>query len=1266
MFVIKRNGSREEINVKKIRSKIQYFVDYIYTLSKVNVDLITVQVELGLHDNVSTSELDVYTARRCMEMETSEPEYGVLASRILVNNHHKNTLTSFKDKMEKLYRRVDDSGKSHPFLNSTFYKFVCTNQRRIESMIDYQRDYLLDTFGFCTLEQQYINKINGKFVERPQDLFMKEAITLCMNTDDFKDEKALNEIGLLYDLLSTKKFTYATPTLNNSGMITQQLSSCFLLGTEDSLEGINKTLDDAAKISKYGGGIGIHVSNLRSAGQLIRGTNGKSSGIINFLRMYGTGADAYNQGGKRKGSFAIFLRDYHPDFLEFIQLKNPIGDETQRARSLFFCAALSDMFWRAVESDSMWYFVDPEEYKGIDELYGEEFEKVLTTLVSLKKFKKQMKARDVLREIMKQQFESGVPYIINIDAINRKNNLKHYSSIRSSNLCVSGETEILTDKGHIQIRDIVEKELDVKVWNGEEFKSAVFAKTNTNQELLQITTSDGEFMKCTPYHKFYIQRGYGKKEIQVQAKNLKVGDNLIKVSYPVIEMDGDWKYPYAHGFFCGDGTYDHPDNIETPCTSPPAPGCAYCAYHSKQGDIPDGEYKVCQGLSNPKNPKVSLYGAKKSLVGEMPVRSSKNIITPDATQDKITIPLSLDMPPKFSVPERATIDIRLAWLAGYIDADGTMARNGKNETIQITSGNLSFLRRVKRLCQTLGTNPMISLMKAQRESLLPDGKGGNKLYECKEVYRLLFNSNDTYALYQLGLSTKRLQYHRNKPQRSASRFITIKSISILDEKEDTYCFNEPDTHRGIFNGIIAGNCVEITLPSSSTEYGVCNLASLVLSSFVTDNPSNGDIEMLRQPCYQRKVMTNPVFDFMGLSRVVQILTRTMDRVIDRNAYPVKEAMLSNILHRPVGIGCSGLADTCCLLRVPYDSDEGVKLSGFIAETIAFSAYSESSAMAKALRGKKTVEQQQALTQEIFDIYDRSKKYKEMTTMMDKLSRTIDVDQKEYNSLRDERNKYCENPCIDIIPLAKQLGVYPSYYYGDGAPISRGEFQWKMWGLDESKLSGMWDWSTLEEHIKRFGIRNSLLTAQMPTATTAQIMSVNEGIEPFTTNMYRRAVLSGEFVVFNKYLIHDLIGLGLWNDNMKNYLIASGGSIQHIDGIPQELKNLYKTAWDMGQKIGVKHAVARGPFLDHSQSFNVFIGNSTDESKRADKLYKTLHYGWKNGLKTGIYYLRTQPAIQAQQFSIPLESLAKVGEMRKFTLSSLPSVSEEQGCLLCGT
>ena len=1264
MSVIKRNNSREDINIDKIKSKIQYFTNFIYPLKNVNVEFMTNQVSQGLHDGVSTSDIDVYTARKCMELETTEFEYGILASRILINNHHKNTLTSFKDKMETLYRRKDHNGKSHPFLNKTFYKFVCTNQRFIEGTIDYTRDYLLDTFGFCTLEKQYINKIDGKFVERPQDLFMREAITLCMNPDDFTDLKALEEIALIYDLLSTQKFTYATPTLNNSGLLTQQLSSCFLLGTTDSLEGINKTLNDAAKISKYGGGIGIHVSNIRSAGQLIRGTNGQSSGIVNFLRMYGACADAYNQGGKRKGSFAIFLRDYHPDFMEFIQLKNPIGDESQRARSLFFCAALSDMFWKAVEKDEMWHFVDPEEYYDgdLDEKYGDEFESIMKDLISRKKFKKSLKARDILKEIMKQQFESGVPYIINFDTINRKNNLSNYSTVKSSNLCVSGDTEILTNIGHISIKDIVEQDMKVQVWNGNEFKNATFAKTGINKKLIQIEMNNGEFVKCTPYHKFFIFNKNAKnQEIQVNAENLTVGSKLIKSKFPVIEMEGEWKYSYAHGFFCGDGTYLRGDNIPDKCDAKPMHNSAYCMYHNFQGDLPLGNYDICQGTYSPTNPAVYLYGEKKALLPHFPVRSVKCKLTEN--EQRITIPLPLDMPHKFAVPENTSIKTRLEWLSGYADADGSISRNGNNESLQICSINLNFLRRIKRMCQTLGVDPMISLMYNSRKTLLPDGKGGSKLYNCQISYRLLFNSTDTYSLYQMGLKTYRLKYNFNLPNRDARHFVTIKSITSLDEREDTYCFNEPDTHRGIFNGIIAGNCNEITLPSSSTEYGVCNLASLVLSSYVTDSPSDGDIEKLRIPKYERKPLENPVFDFKGLSKVVQVLTRTMDRVIDRTAYPVKEAMLSNILHRPVGIGSSGLADTCCLLRIPYDSNEGVKLSAYIAETIAFSSMSESSRLAKEKKTTSVAEQHQ-ISQKIFEIYEESKKYHELTLKLQTLSQNTEINTEEYKSLILERQQYPENPCIDILPLAKKLGVYPSYYYGEGAPISKGLFQWKMWGLTHDNLSGMWDWETLEHHISKFGIRNSLLTAQMPTATTAQIMSVNEGVEPFTTNLYRRAILSGEFVVFNKYLIRDLMSIGVWNENMKNYLISSGGSIQEIEGIPEELKLLYRTAWDMGQKIGVRHAVARGPFIDHSQSFNVFIGNSTDENVRADKLYKTLYYGWKQGLKTGIYYLRTQPAIQAQKFSVPLENIVS-GDIKSFNTRSIET-HEEQGCLLCGT
>lgn len=911
MRVIKRNGATQEITIDKIKSKIKFFTEYIFPLTKVDVDLITEQVRLGLHDNISTSEIDVFTAKKCMEFSTIEPEYGVLASRILVNNHHKNTLTGFKDKMEKMYRRTDPTGKNYPLIDRTFFKFVSTNQRHLEAMIDYQRDYLFDTFGFLTLEGQYLVRINDKVIERPQDIFMREAITLCMNSENFSDKNALEEIHLVYDLLSTLRYTYATPTMNNSGMIHQQLSSCFLLGTDDSLEGLNKTMDDAAKISKFGGGIGIHMSNIRSAGQLIRGTNGKSSGIRNFLKLYDSAANAYNQGGKRNGSFAIYLRDYHPDFMEFISMKNPIGDESMRARNLFYAVGLSDLFYRTVQEDGIWYFIDPEEYEGLDSLFGEEFEKVYKQLVAEKKSKRSIRAREMFQEIMRNQFESGVPYIMNFDHVNRKNNLKHYSTIKSSNLCI-----------------------------------------------------------------------------------------------------------------------------------------------------------------------------------------------------------------------------------------------------------------------------------------------------------------------------------------------------------------------------------EIELPSSSTEYGVCNLCSMVLPSFVVERSelSKGDLNKFRTPNYQRwKKLHDPCFDYQGFVKVVQIVARTMDRVIDRNIYPVKEAMISNLLHRPIGIGSSGLADVFCLLRVPFDSEAGIGISRNIAETIAYGACSESTRLAKEYSKKRkeysgltkrkgdemSEKSDKELSDEIFKIYKKFQNRQKIVEELDKLTRKTTFDFDKYEQLKKTLEEYPVNPVPDILKLSKHLGVYPSYYYGEGAPISKGEFQWKLWGLKKEDLSGLWDWETLEGHIQKFGIRNSLLTAQMPTASTAQTNSVCEGCELFTTNLYRRSVLSGEYVVFNRYLINDLIELNLWDENMKNYLMLSGGSIQNIQGIPENLKLLYKTAWDIDQKRGVDHMIARAPFLDHSQSFNVFIGNPEEgKDDRANRLYQVLLYGWSKGAKSGMYYLRSQPAIKAQQFTIPLEAISKMKETQ--VMMELPKLEEEAGCLLCGT
>lgn len=889
MFVVKRDGVKAAVDISKIQRKLEDVSKKIYPLTKIDLNKIVQLVQEGLYQNITTTDIDKYTSKKCIELSLVEPEYGVLASRLLVDNHHRNTLSSFKDKMRILYRRHDKQGKTHPLISAVFYKFVEMHQKALERMIDYDRDYLLDVFGFMTLENQYINKVDGQMVERPQDLFMREAITVCMDPTNFKNEQVIENIHLIYDLLSCRAFTYATPTLNNSGFRNQQLSSCFLLSITDSLEGINKGLVDASKISKMGGGVGINFSSIRPQGSLIRGTNGYSKGVREFVRSYGQASTAWDQGGTRAGSFALFLRDFHPDFIQFIGMKNPRLHESLGDRRIFYAAALSDMFWTAVENDSEWHFISPEESPGLENLVGEKFEQEIDRLVKEKKYQSKMPAREVLKEIMRNQFISGVPYIINIDQINRKNNLSHYSNVLSSNLCV-----------------------------------------------------------------------------------------------------------------------------------------------------------------------------------------------------------------------------------------------------------------------------------------------------------------------------------------------------------------------------------EITLPSSEFEYAVCNLCSIVLPTFVHQKGDNfGDLQTYRSPKYLPTKITDPVFDFNGLAQVVEKVAETMDRVIDRNNYPVLEAVISNFLHRPIGIGSSGFANVCCLMKTPYNSEQAVKLTSYIAETIAYGSLTASTKLAKKLATPK----QEEKSRKMFELFEERKKILREKQNLEASIRSPDRPVEGKTSLRDP-----DLIVKEMLDLAREIGPYPSYFYGEGAPISRGQFQWKMWGLTEHDLSGFWDWGTLEQHIRRYGVRNSLLTAQMPTATTAQIMGVNESVEPFTANIYRRKVLTGEYEVINKHLISDLTELGMWDENMKNFLVG-GGSIQDL-ALPPLYKELYRTAWEMPQKISIQHAAARGPFLDHSQSFNVWIPNKPiGNIERADLLYRVLIEGWKSGLKTGIYYLRTEPAGEAQKFTVPLDVLNKIQKTdipltRKIEIKF--EVPGEMGCLVCGT
>ena len=753
MYVVKRDGHKEPIMFDKITSRVRKLC---YSLNEL-VDPVKVSMRVieGLYDGVTTSELDNLAAEIAATMTTNHPDYAKLAARISVSNLHKNTKKSFSETMSDLYTYVNPrTNKKAPLLSDETYKIIAKNAEFLDSTIIYNRDFHYDYFGFKTLERSYLLKLNGKVAERPQHMLMRVSIGIHMEDLDSAIET--------YNLMSKKYFTHATPTLFNSGTPKPQMSSCFLLTTkDDSIDGIYDTLKQTAKISQSAGGIGLSIHNVRATGSYIAGTNGTSNGIVPMLRVFNDTARYVDQGGgKRKGSFALYLETWHADIFDFLELKKNHGKEEMRARDLFYAMWISDLFMKRVEEDDKWTLMCPNECPGLQDCHGNEFDKLYLKYELKNKGRKTIRARDLWEKILESQIETGTPYMLYKDAANRKSNQKNLGTIRSSNLCT---------------------------------------------EIIEYTSTD--------------------------------------------------------------------------------------------------------------------------------------------------------------------------------------------------------------------------------------------------------------------------------------------------------------------------------------EVAVCNLASIALPMFIEEN----------------------AFDHKELFRVTKQVTKNLNRVIDRNYYPVPEAQNSNFRHRPVGLGVQGLADAFISLRMPFTSDEAKKLNQEIFETIYFAA---------------------------------------LTASMEE---------------------------------AQKDGAYKTY---KGSPISKGEFQHNLWGVEDSELSGRWDWGNLRKEIKKHGVRNSLLVAPMPTASTSQILGNNECFEPYTSNIYTRRVLSGEFIVVNKHLLEDLVKLGLWTEDLKQELMKANGSVQNIDIIPEDIKELYKTVWELSMKDIIDMSRQRGYFIDQSQSLNLFMEGATTA-----KLTSMHFYAWKSGLKTGMYYLRTKSAVDAIKFTL---------------------------------
>ena len=767
IYVIKRDGSRVPVAFDEILQRIRKLSE---GLDHVNPDLVAQKVCNQLSDGINTSELDDFAAEICAMMQARfHPNYGKLAARIVIDNHHKNTPNTLdevtyildikNDLLSDLY--LEDI-YNHPVIDKSVHQ-------EFEDMIDYSRDFMFDYFGFKTLEKGYLLRANGKVVERPQHMWMRVAIQLHGNNFGMVKET--------YDALSLGYFIQATPTLFNAGTKHPQLSSCFLLTMDsDSIQGIYKTLGDCAQISKWAGGIGLSVHNIRARGSRIAGTNGESTGIVPMLKVFNDTAKYVNQGGKRNGSFAIYLEPWHADIEDFLRMKLNQGSEEDRARDLFYGLWIPDLFMKRMIAKEDWTLMCPHECPGLADCWGDEFEKLYTKYETEGKGRKKISAQKLWQMILDAQIQTGTPYLCYKDAANRKSNQQNLGTIKSSNLCT---------------------------------------------EIMEYTSKD--------------------------------------------------------------------------------------------------------------------------------------------------------------------------------------------------------------------------------------------------------------------------------------------------------------------------------------ETAVCNLGSLSLPKFV-EQAEDG----------------SKTYNFSRLRMYTSILTRNLNKVIDLNFYPTKECSNSNMRHRPIGIGIQGLADVFAIMRCSWTSEEAAKLNREIFENIYYAAVEES-----------------------------------ITLTMEGSERHSRVPDGPYSSFQ-------------------------------GSPASEGKLQFDLWD-DQPKHTSYLDWERLKEMVKVHGMRNSLLLAPMPTASTSQILGNNECFEPFTSNLYTRRVLAGDFMVINKYLVDDLIKAKYWNSDVRSQIMANNGSVQDIKEISQELRDLYKTGWEIPQKTLIDMARDRAPFICQSQSLNLFLAEPTYA-----KISSMHAYAWKQGLKTGCYYLRTKAVASAQKFTVEPE------------------------------
>jgi ribonucleotide reductase alpha subunit len=1115
MFVVKRDGTQERFQFDKITTRLQRLTDGLSGL--LDPAAVAQKVIATLYSGVTTTEVDEQAARVAAQMVNHHPDYGVLAGRLLVAELHRYLPSTFVAVLSQLYTFTDPVTKqAQPLISEELWLLAQKHADRLNEAIKLERDLQFSYFGFMTLKRSYLLKINNKSAESPQHMYLRVAMGIHGDHID--------DIIATYDLLSQGIISHASPTMFNAGTNKPQMASCFLLsmdGDQDSIKSIYSTLGKCADISKYAGGIGLHVHTVRAAGAYISGTNGTSNGLVPMLKVFNATAKYVDQGGnKRPGAFAIYLEPWHGDIVEFLDLKLQTGVEELRARDLFYGLWVPDLFMERVRDDQSWTLMDPHTAPGLSKVWGDKFKDLYERYEREGRGLRTMPARTLWARILRTQKETGTPYMLFKDHANRKSNQQHLGTIESSNLCVAGDTMILTKTGPLTIKELVDgpdttahgeghdayhktlhqiKDLEqrahttsegkpdadlkselvalqaklaslprpaveskphqipaVEVWNGHEWSSVVPAQTATHVKLMRVTTSHGTQLDCTLTHKFILEDGV----TRVDAHNLTLGQRLARVTHdtnrPVI-------YP---------GQADHalPDDVAF------RRGFVYAYAIQKKGT-------ETVGGSIPQFKVPMLLLTKEHVSGKTLEYFNYQLDWARSTFDNIdheqlaacAVPTAdQHLQTRLTGP----ISTRESWVKGFLA--------GLYGVLKYARGSYAFLHKPWLMLRSVG----------QAVVLRPaDNKG---LWELHG----LPHDDDGVPV--------------------------VTGLQILPGSHNTYCFTESHRNAGVFNELLTGQCAEIIEYSDPNQIAVCNLASLCLNKFVV----NGE------------------FDFARLHAVTQQVTINMNRIIDRNLYLLEEMRESNLRYRPIGIGVQGLADVFAQMHYAWESLEAQTLNKDIFETIYHAALTASNRLA-------------------------------------------------------QHNKPYE-------------GFWAS-------PAAEGRLQFDLWN---QPMPTRYDWGSLKASIILTGLYNSLLLTCMPTASTAQILGNNESIEPFTSNMYTRSVLSGEFQVVNKYLVQDLLARNLWEPKMVTELIKHNGSVQQIAAIPDDLKAVYKTVWEIPQRVLIDMAADRGQFICQSQSFNLHMRDPSN-----NQLHNALFYAWEKGLKTGMYYLRTRPAVDPIKFTV---------------------------------